>query len=94
MLDLPLRRLTWLAQALQLAGDDRVPVAPVRHDVIHDVRRRHDSALQAELAQRMLCQLMVAQPLPARGLVEPVPRGGLSRVAMPESRWLKICGKP
>jgi hypothetical protein len=30
------------------------PVTPVRHDVIHDIRRRHDSALQAELAQRML----------------------------------------
>src|SRR5215471_681574 len=46
----------------------------MRRDVIHDVRSRYDSALQTELAQRMLQQLKFAQPLPARGFIEVVPR--------------------
>ena len=68
-LDLPLRRpMTRLAQALQLASDELGPVAPMRRDVIDHVRRRYDSALQTERAQRMLYQLELTQPLPARGL--------------------------
>jgi hypothetical protein len=42
-------------------------------DVIEHIRPRYDSALQTELAQRMLYQLEFAQPLPARSFVEVVP---------------------
>src|SRR5262249_45482312 len=78
-LDLLLRRIVArLAQTLQLAGDEVGPVAPMRRDVIDHVRRRHDSALQTELAQRMLHQLKLAQPLPACGFVEAIPRNRAS----------------
>jgi len=63
-----------LAQALQFASDERGPVAFMRLDVVDHVRRRHDPALHIELAQRMLHQLELAQPLPARGLIETLPR--------------------
>jgi tRNA-dihydrouridine synthase len=66
--DLPFRRpMARLAQTLQLASDEFSPVALMRRDVIDHVRRRHDSALQTELAQRMQYQLELAQPSPARG---------------------------
>src|SRR5215831_3405905 len=42
----------------------------MRRDMIDHVRRRHNSALQTELAQRMLYQLKLTQPLPTCGLVE------------------------
>jgi hypothetical protein len=74
-LDLPLRRIvTRLTQTLQLASDKVGPIAPVRRDVINHVRSRHDSALQAKLAQRMLHQLKFTQPLPTGSLVEAIPR--------------------
>src|SRR5215472_2963425 len=75
-LDLPLRRLVArLAQALQLAEYEGIPVAPVRGDVIHYVRRGDDAALQTEFTQRPLTQLMLTQPLPAPGPVPRVPFG-------------------
>jgi hypothetical protein len=46
----------------------------MRRNVIDDVRRRHDPALQTELAQRMLHQLQLAQLSPARSLIEVIPR--------------------
>jgi hypothetical protein len=36
----------------------------VRHDVIGNIRRRHDPAREAKLAERMLGELQLAQPLP------------------------------
>ena len=73
-LDLPLRRLVArLAQALQFAGDECGPIAAVRCDLIDHVRSRHDPALQAEFAQRVLPQLQPAQSSPACRLVEAVP---------------------
>jgi hypothetical protein len=67
-LDLPLGRvLARFAQTLQLASDKRGPITPVRLDMIDDIRRRHNPALKAELAQRMLHQLEPAEPSPARG---------------------------
>jgi hypothetical protein len=59
--DLPFRRVVArLTQRLQFPGDEVGPVASVRRDVIDDVRPRHDSALQTELAQQMLRQLQLA----------------------------------
>src|SRR5215831_2718942 len=50
----------------------------MRSDVIDDVRARYNSALQTELAQRMLHQLEFTQPSPARSFIEVIP---LNRVA-------------
>src|SRR5215472_10715050 len=56
-LDLALgRSVARLAQALQLAGHEGIPVAPVRGDMIYHVRSRDDAALETELAQRMALQ--------------------------------------
>jgi hypothetical protein len=51
----------------------------MRHDVVYHVRRRHDPTLQAEPTQRFGFELMLAQPSPARGFVEVLPR---NRVTM------------
>src|SRR5262249_46057829 len=73
-LNLPLRRLVArLAQALQLAEHEGIPVSPVRGEVIHHIRRRDDAALEAKTTQWMTLQLQLPQPLPAPGLVEGVP---------------------
>ena len=46
--DLSLCRLAArLARALQLTGDEGIPVAVMRRDVIHHVRRRDDAALES-----------------------------------------------
>jgi hypothetical protein len=50
----------------------------MRHDVIDHVRRRHDSALQTDLTQRMLYQLQLAQPSPTRSFIEVLPRNGVT----------------
>ena len=64
-LDLPLRRLVArLAQALELAGHEGIPIAPVRDDVIHHLCGCDDAAVETELAQRMALQLQLPQPLP------------------------------
>ena len=74
-LNLPLRRLVARpAKTLQLASDERGPVALMRLDVIDHVRRRDDPALQTELTEQMLYQLELAQPSPARGFIEVLPR--------------------
>jgi predicted metal-dependent HD superfamily phosphohydrolase len=44
-----------LAQALKWTEPEFVDVAVVRFDVITDFCRRDDAALQAELAERMIC---------------------------------------
>src|SRR5262249_4601943 len=73
-LDLPFCRVvTWLAQTLQLASDKVGPITSMQRDMIDHVRRRHDSALQTELTQRVLHQLQFAQPLPARSFIEAIP---------------------
>lgn len=59
------------------ASDERGPVALMR-DVVDHVRRRDSADFQAELAQRVLPQLMPAQPLPTCSLVETGPRNGLT----------------
>ena len=53
--------VTGLAQALQFPEKEHVRIAAMRLDVICD-RRRHDRAAtrEAELAQRMFAQLMLA----------------------------------
>jgi hypothetical protein len=63
-----------LAQALQLAGDERRPVAVMRLDVIHHVRHCDAPACQTELAQWLDLELPSAQPAPTRRFVESVPR--------------------
>jgi hypothetical protein len=45
----------------------------MRHDVIGDGRRRHDAALQTELAERLGFELQPAQALSARCFVEVSP---------------------
>lgn len=42
-------------------------------DMIHNARCRDLPAFQTELAQRRGLELMLAQPLPARGLIEAGP---------------------
>jgi hypothetical protein len=74
-LNLPLSRLVArLAQALQLARDERGPVALMWHDVIDHVRRRHDPALETELAQRMLHQLELTQAVASAQFYRNSPR--------------------
>jgi hypothetical protein len=50
----------------------------MRHDVIDHIRPRYDSALQTELAQRMLHQLEFTQPSPARSCIEALPRNRIT----------------
>jgi hypothetical protein len=50
----------------------------MRRDVIDHARPHYDSALQTELAQRMLHQLEFAQPSPARGRIEALPRNRIT----------------
>ncbi len=64
------RHVTVLAQRLQFAKPELVDVAAVRVDVIADRCCRDDAALHAELAQRMLLQLVLTQAVPARAIVE------------------------
>src|SRR5262249_31265294 len=86
-LDLPLRRpMARLAQALQFASDELSPVAPMRHDVVYHARRRHDPALQTELAQRMLRQLELTQPSPASGFIEVLPRNRVTADSRHQTR--------
>jgi hypothetical protein len=64
------RHMAVLTERLSLAEPELVEVAAVRLDVIADRRRRDDAALHAELAQRVLLQLMLANTMPARAIVE------------------------
>jgi hypothetical protein len=62
-----------LAQALERAEPEFVDVAVMRLDVVADFRRRDDSALQAERAQRMFAQLVPPDSSPASGGVPLIP---------------------
>jgi hypothetical protein len=62
----------------------------MRRDVIDHARPRYDSALETELAQRMLHQLEFAQLLPTRGLIEVIPR---NRVAANSRHECHPCRK-
>ena len=64
-LDEPLRAVvTRLAERLERAEPKFVDVAMMRLDVIADCRRRDEAALEAELAQWMLEQLVPANHRP------------------------------
>ena len=90
-LDLPLRRrVARLAQALELAGHEGIPIAPVRDDVIHHLCGCDDAAVETELAQRMALQLQLPQPLPKPVLDLRTP----SRAAMGRPARLCGCGAP
>ena len=62
-----------LAQALERTEPEFVDVAVMRLDVIADCRRRDDSALQAERAQRMFAQLVPSDSRPASRGVPLIP---------------------
>ena len=73
-LDVTLRGIVArLAKRLKRPEPKYIHVATMRLDVVADGRRRDDAALEAELAQRMLEQLMPANPRPAGGAVPAVP---------------------
>ena len=61
-------------EALELAGQESRPIAPVMHDMIGDRGRCHDVSRQAQRAQRLSPQLCPTQPAPAFELVPASPR--------------------
>jgi hypothetical protein len=62
-----------LAQALQFPKKKLVHVAMMRLDVIRDRRRHHLTATETESAKGMVTQLMLAQALPVRRIVQMLP---------------------
>jgi hypothetical protein len=58
-----------LAQALQLAGQESVPITAMRLDVVDDGCRPDQTALQAHGAERRNPELVPAQATPALELV-------------------------
>ena len=58
-----------LAEALERTEPEPITIAVMRLDVVADLRWRDDAALEAELAQRLLEQLVPADPSPTRGTV-------------------------
>jgi hypothetical protein len=73
-LDKSFRRIvTPLAQAHERTEPEFIDIAAVGLDVVTDFCRRDDAALQAELAERMREQLLLANPGPAICGVPPVP---------------------
>ena len=74
LLNEPLRRIvTLLAQRLKRPEPEPVDVAVMRLNVIADLRRSDDAALETELAQWVLEKLMPSDPSPACGAVPPIP---------------------
>ena len=70
----PLRRVVaLLAERLKRPQPKLVHVAMMRLDVIADLRRRDDAALEAILAQGMLEQLVPSDSSPAGGAVPLIP---------------------
>jgi hypothetical protein len=65
-----------LAQALQLSKEELIRVSTMRLDMIGDRRWHHLAATEAELAQRVVTQLMLAQALPVRRTVQMLPGDG------------------
>ena len=73
-LDEPLRAVvTMLAERLERAEPELVDIAPMRLDVITDLRRRDNASLQAILAKRMREQLVPPDPRPAPRAIPSVP---------------------
>jgi hypothetical protein len=65
-LDEPLRGVVAaLAETLNGTKPESVDVAVMRLDVIADFRRRDDTALETERAQRVFAQLVPSDPRPA-----------------------------
>lgn len=65
--------VTTFAQRLQLAGDEFGPIAAMRFDMIDDHSRHDKTAFGARPAQRMLQQLIRAQPSPTRRIIPTIP---------------------
>ena len=73
-LDVTLRGIVArLAKRLKRPEPKYIHVATMRLDVVADGRRRDDAALEAELAQRMLKQVVPSDPSPARRAVPLIP---------------------
>ena len=73
----PFRRIvTALAQAMKRAEPKFVDVASVRLNMIADLDRGYDAALQAILTKRIFEQLLPPDPCPARQAIPGVPLGG------------------
>jgi hypothetical protein len=73
-LDKPLRRVvTFLAQALKRPKPEFIDIAMMWFEVIADDGRCDETALEAELTQRLLEQLVLPDPSPACSAVPSVP---------------------
>jgi hypothetical protein len=74
LLDEPFRRIvTRLAQAHKRPEPEFINVASMRLDVITDCRRRDDAAIQTELAERLLEQLVLSDAGPAVRAIPSIP---------------------
>jgi hypothetical protein len=73
-LDEPLRRImATLAEAHERAEPESIHITTMRLNMIADCGRLDDAALETELAQWVLEQLVPSDSSPASGVVPPIP---------------------
>lgn len=67
--------VTVLAEALKVAAiEEQVLIALVRLDVVDSIGSLYCAKRSAQSARRICLQLMPAEPIPALGLIEVMPR--------------------
>jgi hypothetical protein len=65
--------VTWLAQRLQLAESERIPVSLVRFNVVDDASRHDQTSCCTESTEGVLTELVVGNSLPTLQCVPPPP---------------------